>query len=125
MCNHFYDMDALVEAGPAGLAPIKNWQRARPRSSYAWLAEAQYWNHRAWLYRSYGWAQDTTRAMWICASACNERMVIAALYAIDLEPRQWMAASLTSTNCVRWRRRATLLARRLSGDFPDGILRAG
>lgn len=55
MCNHFYDMDALVEAGPAGLAPIKNWQRARPRSSYAWLAEAQYWNHRAWLYRSYGW----------------------------------------------------------------------
>lgn len=23
MCNHFYDMDALVEAGPAGLAPIK------------------------------------------------------------------------------------------------------
>ncbi len=98
MCNHFYDMDALVEAGPAGLALIKNWQRARPRSSYAWLAEAQYWNHRAWLYRSYGWAQDTTRAMWICASACNERMVIAALYAIDLEPRQWMAASLTSTN---------------------------
>ena len=38
MCNHFYDMDALVEAGPAGLALIKNWQRARPRSSYAWLA---------------------------------------------------------------------------------------
>ncbi|SQI95624.1 Uncharacterised protein [Klebsiella oxytoca] len=30
MCNHFYDMDALVEAGPAGLALIKNWQRAPP-----------------------------------------------------------------------------------------------
>ncbi|MDI8746245.1 DUF4034 domain-containing protein, partial [Salmonella enterica subsp. enterica serovar Montevideo] len=42
---------------------IKNWQRARPRSTHAWLAEAQYWNHRAWLYRSYGWARETTRAM--------------------------------------------------------------
>lgn len=48
MCNHFYDMDALVEAGPEGLALIKSWQRARPRSTHAWLAEAQYWNHRAW-----------------------------------------------------------------------------
>lgn len=36
--------------------------------------------------------------MWICAAACNERMVIAALNAIDCEPRQWMAAALTSTN---------------------------
>ncbi|HDY8629236.1 DUF4034 domain-containing protein [Klebsiella pneumoniae] len=98
MCNHFYDMDALVEAGPEGLARIKSWQRARPRSTHAWLAEAQYWNHRAWLYRSYGWARETTRAMWICAAACNERMVIAALNAIDCEPRQWMAAALTSTN---------------------------
>ncbi|MFP8734519.1 DUF4034 domain-containing protein [Klebsiella aerogenes] len=98
MCNHFYDMDALVEAGPEGLALIKNWQRARPRSTHAWLAEAQYWNHRAWLYRSYGWAKETTQAMWICAAACNERMVIAALNAIDCEPRQWMAAALTSTN---------------------------
>ncbi|EDM3327096.1 hypothetical protein CRW80_13635 [Salmonella enterica subsp. enterica serovar Newport] len=98
MDNPFYDMDTLVEAGPQGLALIKNWQRARPRSTHAWLAEAQYWNHRAWLYRSYGWARETTRAMWICAAACNERMVIAALNAIDCEPRQWMAAALTSTN---------------------------
>ncbi len=98
MDNHFYDMDTLVEAGPQGLALIKNWQRARPRSTHARLAEAQYWNHRAWLYRSYGWARETTRAMWICAAACNERMVIAALNAIDCEPRQWMAAALTSTN---------------------------
>ncbi|EJJ7131584.1 DUF4034 domain-containing protein, partial [Salmonella enterica] len=98
MDNPFYDMDTLVEAGPQGLALIKNWQRARPRSTHAWLAEAQYWNHRAWLYRSYGWARETTRAMWICAAACNERMVIAVLNAIDCEPRQWMAAALTSTN---------------------------
>lgn len=98
MDNPFYDMDTLVEAGPQGLALIKNWQRARPRSTHAWLAEAQYWNHRAWLYRSYGWARETTRAIWICAAACNERMVIAALNAIDCEPRQWMAAALTSTN---------------------------
>lgn len=70
----------------------------RARSTHAWLAEAQYWNHRAWLYRSYGWARETTRAMWICAAACNERMVIAVLNAIDCEPRQWMAAALTSTN---------------------------
>lgn len=98
MDNPFYDMDTLVEAGPQGLALIKKWQRARPRSTHAWLAEAQYWNHRAWLYRSYGWARETTRAMWICAAACNERMVIAALNAIDCEPRQWMAAALTSTN---------------------------
>lgn len=98
MDNHFYDMNALVEAGPEGLALIKNWQRERPRSTHAWLAEAQYWNHRAWLYRSYGWARETTRAMWICAAACNERMVIAALNAIDREPRQWMTAALTCTN---------------------------
>ncbi|MEG2169815.1 MAG: DUF4034 domain-containing protein [Citrobacter sp.] len=98
MCNHFYDMDALVDAGPQGLALIKAWQHARPRSTHAWLAEAQYWNHRAWLYRSYGWAEDTTAAMWVCAGACNERMVIAALNAIDCEPRQWMVALLTSTN---------------------------
>lgn len=98
MCNHFYDMDTLVEAGPEGLALIKSWQRARPRSTHAWLAEAQYWNHRAWLYRSYGWARETTRAMWICAAACNEQMVIATLNAIDCDPRQWMAAALTSTN---------------------------
>lgn len=98
MENHFYDMDALVFVGPEGLALIKAWQQARPRSTHAWLAEAQYWNHRAWLYRSYGWARDTTRAMWICAAACNERMVIAALNAIDCEPRQWLVALLTSTN---------------------------
>ncbi|MDI5829609.1 DUF4034 domain-containing protein, partial [Salmonella enterica subsp. enterica serovar Kentucky] len=29
MDNPFYDMDTLVEAGPQGLALIKNWQRAR------------------------------------------------------------------------------------------------
>ncbi|WP_141136238.1 DUF4034 domain-containing protein, partial [Salmonella enterica] len=39
--NPFYDMDTLVEAGPQGLALIKNWQRARPRSTHAWLAEAR------------------------------------------------------------------------------------
>ncbi|MBA8197369.1 DUF4034 domain-containing protein [Citrobacter freundii] len=98
MCNRFYDMDALVDAGPQGLALIKAWQHARPRSTHAWLAEAQYWNHRAWLYRSYGWAEETSAAMWVCAGACNERMVIAALNAIDCEPRQWMVALLTSTN---------------------------
>ncbi|WP_347253405.1 DUF4034 domain-containing protein [Leminorella grimontii] len=94
----FYDMDAPVKAGPDGLALIKNWQRARPHSTHAWLAEAQYWNNYAWLYRSYGWARETTHAMWICAAACNEQMVIAALNAIHCEPRQWMAAALTSTN---------------------------
>lgn len=98
MCNPLNDMEPLVEAGPEGLALIKAWQNARPRSTHAWLAEAQYWNHRAWLYRSYGWARDTTDAMWVCASACNEQMVIAAINAIDCEPRQWMAASLASTN---------------------------
>lgn len=36
MDNPFYDMDTLVEAGPQGLALIKNWQRARPRSTHAW-----------------------------------------------------------------------------------------
>lgn len=30
MDNPFYDMDTLVEAGPQGLALIKNWQRAGP-----------------------------------------------------------------------------------------------
>lgn len=96
--NDFYDMDQVVEAGADGLALIKNWQRARPHSTHAWLAEVQYWNHYAWLYRSYGWAKETTRAMWICAATCNEQMVIAALNAIQRDPRQWMAASLTSTN---------------------------
>lgn len=71
MCNRFYDMDALVDAGPQGLALIKAWQHARPRSTHAWLAEAQYWNHRAWLYRSYGWAEETSAAMWVCAGACK------------------------------------------------------
>lgn len=98
MCNPLYDLEPLVEAGPEGLKLIKAWQDARPRSTHAWLAEVQYWNHRAWLYRSYGWARDTTQAMWICASACNEQMMIAAINAIDCDPRQWMAASLANTN---------------------------
>ncbi|KEY60660.1 DUF4034 domain-containing protein [Serratia sp. DD3] len=98
MCNPFYDMDTLINAGPNGLALIKNWQLACPHSSHAWLAEAQYWNHYAWLYRSYGWAKETTHAMWLCTSACNEQMVIAALNAINCDPRQWMVASLTATN---------------------------
>lgn len=98
MCNDFYDMDELVKDGPDGLSLIKNWQRARPQSTHAWLAEAQYWNHYAWLYRSYGWAKETTHAMWVCAAACNEHMVIAALNAIHCDPRQWMAAALTSSN---------------------------
>lgn len=91
-------MNTLVDAGTEGLRLIKTWQQARPHSTHAWLAEAQYWNHRAWLYRSYGWANDTTHAMWLCAGACNEQMVIATLKAIDCDPRQWMAALLTSTN---------------------------
>lgn len=98
MCNPLYDLEPLVEAGPEGLELIKAWQNARPRSTHAWLAEVQYWNHRAWLYRSYGWARDTSHAMWICASACNEQMMIAAINAIDCDPRQWMAASLANTN---------------------------
>ncbi len=69
MCNYFYDMNTLVDAGTEGLRLIKTWQQARPHSTHAWLAEAQYWNHRAWLYRSYGWGNDTTHAMWLGAGA--------------------------------------------------------
>lgn len=98
MDNPFYDMDTLVEAGPQGLALIKTGSAPVLAPLTHGLPRAQYWNHRAWLYRSYGWARETTRAMWICAAACNERMVIAALNAIDCEPRQWMAAALISTN---------------------------
>ncbi|MFP5595135.1 DUF4034 domain-containing protein [Kluyvera sp. 142486] len=98
LSNPYHDMDAVVEAGPEGLALIKAWQRARPRSSHAWLAEAQYWNHRAFLYRRYGRRHKTPREMWICAAACNEKMMIAVLNAIDCEPRQWMAATLACIN---------------------------
>lgn len=120
MCNYFYDMNTLVDAGTEGLRLIKTWQQARPHSTHAWLAEAQYWNHRAWLYRSYGWANDTTHAMWLCAGACNEQMVIATLKAIDCDPRQWMAALLTSTNSKVFGQPAWLAAH-LNGDSVAGI----
>ncbi|AJJ59759.1 DUF4034 domain-containing protein [Yersinia pseudotuberculosis] len=88
------DLRSVISMGPEGLAQIKAWQHDCPESNHAWLAETLYWHHCAWRYRSYGWAKKTTAAMWVCAAACNEMMVLAALQALTLEPRQWMAAAL-------------------------------
>ncbi|WP_145475711.1 DUF4034 domain-containing protein, partial [Yersinia similis] len=88
------DLHSIISMGPEGLAQIKAWQHDCPESNHAWLAETLYWHHCVWLYRSYGWAKNTTTAMWVCAGACNEMMVLAALQTLTLEPRQWMAAAL-------------------------------
>lgn len=58
--------------------------------------------------------------MWLCAGACNEQMVIATLKAIDCDPRQWMAALLTSTNSKVFGQPARLAAH-LNGDSVAGI----
>lgn len=88
------DLYNLNAAGPEGLAQIKAWQDACPESNHAYLAEAGYWHHHAWLYRSHGWARETTSAMWACAAACNEMVILAVLKALTLQPRQWMAAAM-------------------------------
>ncbi|HGM5492055.1 TPA: DUF4034 domain-containing protein [Serratia fonticola] len=88
------DLFSVISTGVEGLAAIKAWQRANPASSHAWLAEMLYWNHYAWRYRSYGWARETTPTMWICAEASNEMMVLAAIQALALQPRQWIVAAL-------------------------------
>nr|WP_238328559.1 DUF4034 domain-containing protein [Chania multitudinisentens] len=98
------DLHDIISTGPEGLAHIKAWQRACPASSHAWLAETAYWLYYAWQYRSHGWATETTPSMWACAAACNKMMILAALQALTLEPRQWMAPALvvTAFNVPDW-----------------------
>lgn len=88
------DLHDIISTGAEGLAHIKVWQNACPTSSHAWLAETLYWLYYAWQYRSHGWAKETTPAMWACAAASNEMMVLAALQSLTREPRQWMAPAL-------------------------------
>ncbi len=89
--------DTLVEAGPQGLAPIKNW-RARPSlCTHARLPRRNTGITVCGCIAAMA-GREKPPERCDCAAACNERMVIAVLNAIDCEPRQWMAAALTSTN---------------------------
>ncbi|WP_431825313.1 DUF4034 domain-containing protein [Burkholderia sp. F1] len=88
------DLRACTAAGAEGLARLRAWQAANPRSAHAWLCEAHYWHHWAYEYRGSGWAESVTEASWACAHACATRTAVTALRALLLSPTMWSAPAL-------------------------------
>lgn len=88
------DFRPCLEAGPAGLARLRAWQAANPRSAHAWLAEAHYWFHWSYEYRGSGWAASVTQDGWTCAHVCTAHVAACALRALELEATLWSAPAL-------------------------------
>ncbi|VWD13100.1 hypothetical protein BLA50215_03376 [Burkholderia lata] len=92
------DVQPCIEAGAEGLARLRAWQAANPRSAHAWLCEAHYWHHWAYEYRGGGWAETVTEAGWIGAHACATLTIVAALRALVLAPTMWSAPNVIFTS---------------------------
>ncbi|OXI15969.1 hypothetical protein CFB43_36625 [Burkholderia sp. AU15512] len=92
------DVQPCIEAGAEGLARLRAWQAANPRSAHAWLCEAHYWHHWAYEYRGGGWAETVTEAGWIGAHACAALTIVAALRALVLAPTMWSAPKVIFTS---------------------------
>jgi len=92
------DVQPCLDAGAEGLARLRAWQAANPRSAHAWLCEAHYWHHWAYEYRGGGWAETVTEAGWICAHACATLTIVAALRALVLAPTMWSAPKVIFTS---------------------------
>ncbi|WP_254608417.1 DUF4034 domain-containing protein [Burkholderia lata] len=92
------DVQPCIEAGAEGLARLRAWQAANPRSAHAWLCEAHYWHHWAYEYRGGGWAETVTEAGWIGAHACATLTIVAALRALVLAPTMWSAPKVIFTS---------------------------
>ncbi len=92
------DVQPCIEAGAEGLARLRAWQAANPRSAHAWLCEAHYWHHWAYEYRGGGWAETVTEAGWIGAHACAALTIVAALRALVLAPTMWSAPQVIFTS---------------------------
>ncbi|WP_198086801.1 DUF4034 domain-containing protein [Variovorax sp. E3] len=88
------DMLRCAEAGAEGLALLRAWQAASPRSAHAWLCEAHYWFHWAYEYRGAGWSSTVTELGWTCAHACGAHTAACALQALEREPTLWSAPAL-------------------------------
>lgn len=88
------DMKRCTEAGAEGLALLRAWQAASPRSAHAWLCEAHYWFHWAYEYRGSGWADSVTQLGWTCAHACATHTAACAMQALEREPTLWSATAL-------------------------------
>ncbi|KWI47310.1 hypothetical protein WT72_30795 [Burkholderia pseudomultivorans] len=129
------DLYPCMTAGAEGLARLRAWQAANPRSAHAWLCEAHYWHHWAYEYRGSGWAQTVTEAGWICAHACAVLTHVAALRALLLAPTMWSApmvifTSVASFDEPAWltqlvqQRRWPVTELRLDVDTDDAATRA-
>ncbi|HEB3535662.1 TPA: DUF4034 domain-containing protein, partial [Burkholderia cenocepacia] len=92
------DVQPCIDAGAEGLARLRAWQAANPRSAHAWLCEAHYWHHWAYEYRGSGWAETVTEAGWIGAHACATLTLVAALRALVLAPTMWSAPMVIFTS---------------------------
>ncbi|MBJ9915750.1 DUF4034 domain-containing protein [Burkholderia cenocepacia] len=92
------DVQSCLDAGAEGLARLRAWQAANPRSAHAWLCEAHYWHHWAYEYRGGGWAETVTEAGWIGAHACATLTLVAALRALALAPTMWSAPMVIFTS---------------------------
>lgn len=92
------DVQPCIEAGAEGLARLRAWQAANPRSAHAWLCEAHYWHHWAYEYRGGGWAETVTEAGWIGAHACATLTIVTALRALVLAPTMWSAPKVIFTS---------------------------
>ena len=108
--DHSLDQDDATD-----LAQIRAWQAALPTSGHAYLIEAHYWYHWAYVYRGSGWASSVTDDGWTCAHAAVANLCAAVLRALALDARLWAAPVIMMKGVAAFREPGWLTDLMLTG----------